>query len=509
MIPRLFNGAGLVAAAALTLVLTGCSPSEPAEAAAQSTGVAATEAVASLVSQPSSTLEAGDPATVIRVVDGDTVDVRRGGDEVRVRLLNVDTPETKHPSKAVQCLGPEATDLLESLLEPGDDVVLRYDEERLDRYDRTLAGVFEDEVLVNAEIARRGLGVPVVFEPNRRFHPEVLAAWNEAEAEGAGLHEPGLECSLPALVDPVTPGEPPAQSEIDELTAVLAAVGTGDQAWMEVHYTAVLPRVERVVSDHDRRVAKAEAERAEQRRAQAERAEAERAEQEAAERAAAKREAERQAQAEAERRAEAERAAQEQEQAQAQEQARAEAQAEAERQAEADRAAQEAEEDTSSGSSGSGDVYYANCDAARAAGAAPLHAGGPGYRSAMDGDGDGIACEPHPGAGSGSGSGSSSNKAPNRCYAPGGETYEYCDDQDASSGSSSGGSDSDSGAATSGSGGPVRGTGNVCPAGYPVKVSGSGKYHVPGGRSYDNTGSKRCYASPAAAEADGAVAAKG
>lgn len=468
-IPRLFPRAGLVAAAALTLVLTGCSPSEPAEAAAQSTGAAATEAVAPLVSQPSSTLEAGDQATVIRVVDGDTVDVRRGGDEVRIRLLNVDTPETKRPSKAVQCLGPEATDLLESLLEPGDDVVLRYDEERLDRYDRTLAGVFEDEVLVNAEIARRGLGVPVVFEPNRRFHPEVLAAWNEAEAEGAGLlHEPGLECSLPALVDPVTPGDPPAQSEIDERTAVLAAVGTGDQAWMEVHYTAVLPGVERVVSDHDRRVAKAEAERAEQRRAQAERAEAERAEQQAAERAAAKREAElqAQAQAEAERRAAAERAAQEQ--------AQAEAQAEAERQAEADRAAQEAEEDTSSDSSGSGDVYYANRDAARAAGAAPLHAGGPGYRSAMDGDGDGIACEPHPGAGSGSG-----------------------------------GSDSDSGAATSGSGGPVRGTGNVCPAGYPVKVSGSGKYHVPGGRSYDNTGSKRCYASPAAAEADGAVAAKG
>lgn len=36
---------------------------------------------------------------------------------------------------------------------------------------------------------------------------------------------------------------------------------------------------------------------------------------------------------------------------------------------------------------------YANCDAARAAGAAPLHQGDPGYRSALDGDGDGVACE--------------------------------------------------------------------------------------------------------------------
>ena len=38
-------------------------------------------------------------------------------------------------------------------------------------------------------------------------------------------------------------------------------------------------------------------------------------------------------------------------------------------------------------------VYYANCAAARAAGAAPLRLGQPGYRGQMDGDGDGVACE--------------------------------------------------------------------------------------------------------------------
>jgi hypothetical protein len=40
-------------------------------------------------------------------------------------------------------------------------------------------------------------------------------------------------------------------------------------------------------------------------------------------------------------------------------------------------------------------VYYARCDDARAAGAAPIYAGEPGYRAGLDGDGDGIACEPH------------------------------------------------------------------------------------------------------------------
>jgi hypothetical protein len=42
-------------------------------------------------------------------------------------------------------------------------------------------------------------------------------------------------------------------------------------------------------------------------------------------------------------------------------------------------------------------VYYRNCDEARAAGAAPIYRGQPGYRPGMDGDNDGIACEPYRG----------------------------------------------------------------------------------------------------------------
>ena len=45
----------------------------------------------------------------------------------------------------------------------------------------------------------------------------------------------------------------------------------------------------------------------------------------------------------------------------------------------------------------SSSVYYSGCQAARAAGAAPIYAGQPGYREELDGDGDGIACEPHRG----------------------------------------------------------------------------------------------------------------
>lgn len=50
---------------------------------------------------------------------------------------------------------------------------------------------------------------------------------------------------------------------------------------------------------------------------------------------------------------------------------------------------------TSTGGSGGGggDTTYANCSAVRAAGAAPIHRGDPGYGSHLDRDGDGVACE--------------------------------------------------------------------------------------------------------------------
>jgi len=45
------------------------------------------------------------------------------------------------------------------------------------------------------------------------------------------------------------------------------------------------------------------------------------------------------------------------------------------------------------GVTGGGAVYFPNCASARAAGAAPLYRGRPGYRPALDRDGDGVACE--------------------------------------------------------------------------------------------------------------------
>lgn len=80
-------------------------------------------------------------ATVLRVVDGDTIDIRDDvGGRLRVRVLGIDTPETKRPGYTVGCWGPEATEFATTTM-VGQRVSLEPDptQNRTDRYGRTLA----------------------------------------------------------------------------------------------------------------------------------------------------------------------------------------------------------------------------------------------------------------------------------------------------------------------------------------------------------------------------------
>ncbi|GAA4794085.1 hypothetical protein GCM10023200_32500 [Actinomycetospora chlora] len=145
---------------------------------------------------------AGETAVVQRVVDGDTFDaLSEDGRTMRVRLLNVDTPETKDPNRPVECLGPEASARLGQLLPSGSTVTLERDSETVDGYGRELAGVTNaDGVLVNAELAREGLGVPMVVGGNDRFEPQVVAANQEARTARRGLYAESVTCTLPGQV---------------------------------------------------------------------------------------------------------------------------------------------------------------------------------------------------------------------------------------------------------------------------------------------------------------------
>lgn len=138
-------------------------------------------------------------AVVVRVIDGDTVDVRIKERRVRVRLLNIDTPESTKPGQ-VECLGAEATDLTSSLLSPGETVDLSYDDDLYDRYGRLLAHVrTSDGVYVSDEIARQGLGDAIAIGGNDERFADVRAALEEAHENGRGLFDPTAECTLAAL----------------------------------------------------------------------------------------------------------------------------------------------------------------------------------------------------------------------------------------------------------------------------------------------------------------------
>ena len=79
-------------------------------------------------------------ATCIRAVDGDTIIVNIAGQKERVRLIGVDTPETKHPRKPVQRYGKEAYNFTWRMAE-GKKVRLEFDQNQRDRYKRLLAYV--------------------------------------------------------------------------------------------------------------------------------------------------------------------------------------------------------------------------------------------------------------------------------------------------------------------------------------------------------------------------------
>ncbi|MEV7648352.1 thermonuclease family protein [Arthrobacter sp. NPDC089319] len=142
-----------------------------------------------------------DRGEVVRIVDGDTLVINYRHQDETVRLLNIDTPETKDPNKPVECLGTEATQTLENIVPPGTKVRLAFDIERKDRYGRTLAAVFVGDSLVNAEIARRGLGHAVYYEPNKKYLSQVQQAQAQAEASDLGMYDPSIGCTIPGQVE--------------------------------------------------------------------------------------------------------------------------------------------------------------------------------------------------------------------------------------------------------------------------------------------------------------------
>jgi micrococcal nuclease len=142
--------------------------------------------------------------TVTHLVDGDTVDVafltegakigakgKAGGKGTteRIRLIGIDTPETKRPNTPVECFGREASSALAALIPVGTPVLVERDVEERDRYGRLLGYVFRasDGLFVNHEMVRAGMATPYTFPPNIAYVDVFAAAGDASRAAAAGL----------------------------------------------------------------------------------------------------------------------------------------------------------------------------------------------------------------------------------------------------------------------------------------------------------------------------------
>ena len=142
-------------------------------------------------------LEDPDPSTadneaaggrVVKVVDGDTIHVQVAGTREKVRYIGVDTPETKHPARGVECYGRQALQFNARLV-GGERVRLVRDVEERDRYGRLLAYVYRvrDGLFVNAELARLGYAQPLSIPPDVRHAERFADLARRAREEGRGL----------------------------------------------------------------------------------------------------------------------------------------------------------------------------------------------------------------------------------------------------------------------------------------------------------------------------------
>jgi micrococcal nuclease len=130
----------------------------------------------------------GESWRVTRVISGQTIEAIDANDPdelvQRVRLLGISAPLREQAP-----WGDRARKRLEEIIKD-QKVILEFDQQRKDNYDRILAYVWLDDRLINAELVREGLVLADSWQPNQK-HDELLARLqSEARLKGIGIWDP-------------------------------------------------------------------------------------------------------------------------------------------------------------------------------------------------------------------------------------------------------------------------------------------------------------------------------
>jgi micrococcal nuclease len=225
----------------LAITLVACGAVAPAPDGPGPSGAASSTVGESSAPAPEASTPVGENATVVRVVDGDTIKVQLNGIEQTVRYIGIDTPETVHPSKPVEFMGPEASAQNKALVE-GQVVILERDVSETDRYGRLLRYVWVEQngryVMVNAELVRLGFAQVSTYPPDVKHTELFLLLQTEArEAERGlwGMTGPSEAPSATAIPSSSgsAPGAPAGWNGSDDLNCDDFATAADAQAFFE------------------------------------------------------------------------------------------------------------------------------------------------------------------------------------------------------------------------------------------------------------------------------------
>jgi micrococcal nuclease len=149
-----------------------------------------------LISKPAFTT-----ATVVRIVEGDTLKINYNGQEESIRFIGIDIPESWSNSKAMRdaerskediktiiAMGKQATTFTKSLVKSGDTVRIEFDVQTKDRYGRLLGYVYlPDGSMLNEQIVKAGYANLMTYPPNVKYEERFLKAFREARENRRGL----------------------------------------------------------------------------------------------------------------------------------------------------------------------------------------------------------------------------------------------------------------------------------------------------------------------------------
>lgn len=148
--------------------------------------------LASTSPSPITSLNSQNPsAEVIKVIDGDTFEARIDGQNYKVRLIGIDTPETVDPRRPVGCFGKKASAETKRLIE-GKEVILAKDVSETDKYNRLLRYVYlpigdGNNLFINDYLIRQGYAKILTYPPDIKYNARFLEAEREARDNLRGL----------------------------------------------------------------------------------------------------------------------------------------------------------------------------------------------------------------------------------------------------------------------------------------------------------------------------------